>query len=57
MSRRTKTDEEEEKINTVGKRKKAYQSPRLVVYGDLSQVTRGGGGRKNDPSTHNRTRA
>jgi hypothetical protein len=39
------------------KGKKAYRSPHLVVYGNLSRVTRGGGGSKNDPSTGRRTRA
>jgi hypothetical protein len=36
------------KTNTGDKGKKPYRPPRLVVYGDLGQVTRGGGGTRGD---------
>jgi len=37
------------KTKIESKRRKPYHSPRLVVYGDLSRVTRGGGGTSKDP--------
>jgi hypothetical protein len=45
------------KTHATRKGKKAYRSPHLVVYGNLSRVTRGGGGTKHDPATGGRTRA
>jgi len=60
MSKRTKTNKEKEttaKTNTGNKRKKSYGAPQLVVYGNLSQVTRAKPGTKQDPSTHGRSRA
>ncbi len=37
--------------------KKPYNTPRLVVYGDLRKLTEGGGGGSFDPSTGRTTRA
>ena len=36
--------------------RKPYTSPNLACYGTLAELTHGGGGRKQDPSTHNFTR-
>ncbi len=59
MKRQVIPNEEKEpttKRNTKSKGKKPYYSPRLTVYGNLSRVTRGGGGTRNDPTTHGRTK-
>jgi hypothetical protein len=45
------------KTHAKRKGKKVYRSPHLVVYGNLSRVTRGGGGTKQDPATGVKTRA
>jgi len=45
-----------EKPEMAGQENKEYHSPRLVVYGDLSKLTQGGGGTKGDGLAHN-TRA
>ncbi|MGH7275375.1 MAG: lasso RiPP family leader peptide-containing protein [Nitrospiria bacterium] len=36
------------KSKTASKRKNPYRSPRLVKYGSLAQITRGGGGSRRD---------
>jgi hypothetical protein len=36
------------KSKMASKGKKIYRSPRLVKYGSLAQITRGGGGTKRD---------
>jgi len=36
------------KSKTESKGKKPYRSPRLVKYGSLAQITRGGGGTRRD---------
>jgi len=51
MTRQDNSDQEMSrttKSNMESRRKKPYRSPRLVVYGDLSRVTKGGGGTKGD---------
>lgn len=51
MKRRLVRNEENEvttKRKTKSQRKKPYDSPRLTVYGNLNQLTRGGGGTKGD---------
>lgn len=36
--------------------RKAYTKPRLIRWGTLRDLTRGGGGNKTEPTTHSRTR-
>ncbi|MFX0202083.1 MAG: hypothetical protein ACFFCW_38725 [Candidatus Hodarchaeota archaeon] len=51
MKRRVFINEEKEpttKRNKKSKGKKPYHSPRLTVYGNLSQLTGGGGGTRGD---------
>jgi hypothetical protein len=44
------SDLDKHDMNSKGtkKKKKAYRSPRLVVYGDFRRLTKGGGGTKRD---------
>jgi hypothetical protein len=39
------------------KRKKAYRSPRLVVYGDFRRLTKGGGGTRRDGGAGGKSKA
>ena len=59
MKKLIEHNQEEEMIKKTHEKrkgKKVYRSPHLVVYGNLSRVTRGGGGDKNDPGSPDRTR-
>jgi hypothetical protein len=35
---------------------KPYSKPHLVTHGHVRDIVQGGGGHKNDPSTHNSTK-